>query len=376
MSTRSLSIGYATVILLGMALMFSRPNYNWDMLPYSALAFSYDNVSPDSLHALAYHEAERVLPAAKYALLVDSTNAYRRQALRDPQFFGRELSFYSIKPLYVAAIWGFHHLGFSMPQATVLPSVISFALIAALLLAWTRRLVPEPYAVALSLSVALAPFVLQNARESAPDLAAAVLLLTGSYHLIEGRARAAGMALLALAVLVRVDALLFVLMMALYLDHFRIVPRRHVAIMVSCAGLATGLILLRQREVVGQLFIVRTAVARASDAGSGSLVASYLQGLKGSLIQLSFSGIWMAISLALVTLYARTYLAPRLRQDRPSMLLILVLGHIGTRFLLHPIIEHRFFIADYLLIWIAFLITLHDLIGAGGARVRAAPLIQ
>ena len=378
MNKRILTIAYATVILLGTAFMFSRPNYGWDMLPYSALALSYDIADPDSTHALAYAEARRVLPAAKYALLVDTTDAYRRQALRDPEFFSRELVFYSIKPLFVAGIYAVYRLGFSIPRATILPSLISFALVSVLLLVWTRRLLPEPYAVGLSLSVVLGPFVLANGRGSTPDLPTALLLLIGSYFLVEGegRARAIGMVSLALAVLMRIDALLFVLMMAVYLDLFRIVPRRHIALMVSCAALATALILLGHHEILDRLFIVRPAVARIADDGSHSLIVAYLRGLGNGLIGLALSAVWLAIALAVVTLYARTRLVRSMRHDRPSVLLVLILAHIGTRFLLHPIVEDRFLIADYLLVWFVFLITLRDLLGAGATQVRSQPLIQ
>ena len=352
---------FAAILLLGSALLYSRPNYGWDVLAYSAVALSYDSADPDSIHALAYEAAQREIRPTRYALLVDSTNAYRRQALRDPDFFHRELSFYSVKPLFIATVYGLHRLGFSLPRATVLPSLISFVLIGVLLLAWTRRFVPEPYAAALSLSILLAPFILQSAAGSTPDLLNALLLLTGSYCLIEGRFRAAGMALLALAVLVRPDALLFVIAMAVYLDRFRLVPRRPIVVMVAGAGLATALILLRHEEIVSRLFIVRPDIARAGEVAPISFVAAYLDSFRTGLIRLALSAIWLALALALVTLYARTRLAPALLRDQPSVLVLLILGHIGVRFLLHPTIEHRFLIADYLLLWTIFLSTIGDL---------------
>lgn len=362
---------YAAILLLGAALLYSRPNYGWDVLPYSAVALSVDIADPDSVHAMAYEAARREIRPARYALLVDTTNAYRRQTLRDADFFHRELSFYSVKPLFIATVYGLHRLGFSLPRATVLPSLISFVLIGALLLAWTRRFLPEPYAAAVSLSVLLAPFILQNAAGSTPDLPNALLLLTGTYCLIEGRFRPAGMALLATAVLVRPDALLFVIAMAVYLDRFRIVPRHHIVVMVACAGLATALILLRHEEVVSRLFIVRPDIARAGEDAPVSFVVAYLDSFRTGLIRLALSAIWLALALALVTLYARTRLAPALLRDESSVLILVLFGHIGARFLLHPTIEHRFLIADYLLLWIVFLSTMRDLLGASPRETRA-----
>jgi hypothetical protein len=168
------------------------------------------------------------------------------------------------------------------------------------------------------------------------------------------------MALLAAAVLVRPDALLFVLAMAIYLGRFEVVPPRHIMLMVATAVLATALILLRHEEILSRLFVVRPDTVRAAGAAPASFGAAYVESLGSGLVRLGLSAIWLALALALVTLYARTRVAAALLRDPSSVLVLVLLAHIGVRFLLHPTIEHRFLIADYLLLWITFLSTMQE----------------
>jgi hypothetical protein len=354
MTRRVCTTAYAAAVLLATTFLYARPNYGWDVLPYSAVALAWDNPDPDSVHAQAYAAVRRELRPSRYALLVDTTNAYRRQALRDPAFFTRELSFYSIKPLFVAMVHGLSRLGIPVPRATILPSLVAFVVVAGLLLAWTRRHIPEPYAAGLSLCILFSPFILYSAAASTPDLLSTALLLGGTWGLIEGRFTTAGLLLLALAVPVRLDALLFVIAMAVYLDRFRVVPRPAIAATVGAAALTAGLILLRHPEVAGRLFVVLPDTARAGEVAPASF-AAYFGGLRAGLVRFGFSAIWLALALALITIYARAQLAAKLLEDRITVLVLVVLGHIALRFLLHPTIEHRFLIADYVLLWIAFL---------------------
>jgi hypothetical protein len=355
---------YAAILLLGATLLYSRPNYDWDLLPYSALALSYEIEDPDSAHARAYEDARRALPPAKYALLVDSANAYRHRAHLAPRFFRDELSFYSIKPLFVAAVYGFYRLGVPLPRATAMPALISFVALGILLLHWTRRLMDEPYATALSLAILLSPFVLQNGGASTPDLLTALFLLAGMYCLIEEPARTAGPVLLVLAVLVRVDAVLFTAVAVVYLARFRIIARRRIVLMASAAVLAAFVVLLRHHEVLAEFFLIRSAPDRLTGVGSGSLVADYLQGAKRGLARLPFSVLGLVTGVGLLTLYARARLGIAPLRDPTSFLVLLVFGHIAVRFLLHPTLDDRFLIADYVLVWMLCLSTVRDILTA------------
>jgi hypothetical protein len=355
---------FAAILLLGSALIYSRPNYDWDLLPYSALALSYEIADRDSAHTRAYEEARQALPPAKYALLVDSANGYRHRAHLDRRFFSHELLFYSIKPLFVAAVYGLHRLGVPLPRATAMPALISFVALGILLLHWTRRQVAEPYASALCLTILLAPFVLQNAGASTPDLLTALFLLAGMYCLIENQVRTAGLVLLALAVLVRVDAVLFAAVAAVYLARFRLVDRWRIALMASAAVLAAVGIVLRHQEVLAEFFLIRSAPDRLTGVGSGSLVADYLQGAKRGLARLPFSVLGLVTGVGLLTLYARARLGIAPLRDPTSFLVLLVFGHIAVRFLLHPTLDDRFLIADYVLVWMLCLSTVRDILTA------------
>jgi hypothetical protein len=77
--------------------------------------------------------------------------------------------------------------------------------------------------------------------------------------------------------------------------------------------------------------------------------------------------------VGLVTLYARTRLRIAPLRDPVSFLLLLIFGHIGTRFLLHPTLDDRFLIADYVLVLILCLSTVQDILAARPQDVPRLP---
>jgi hypothetical protein len=368
---RTLStIIYAVAVLAVVAFAYRDPEYNWDMLPYMALALSHSVPNADSVHARTYGTARVLLPAAKYNQLIDSSNIYRLRTHREPATFTAQLGYYAIKPLYIISIHAFHTLGVPLPKATVMPSLLGFLLIAVLLFIWTRRVIPHTYAILISLALLFAPFMLQSVRAATPDLLAGAFLLWSTYLLIEKRSHPIGLLLLAASVFVRVDAVLFALCILLYLFYFRLLPNGWIVAAAVAVVAAAGIVLIPS-GVFGEILVVRPASERLGDSVSGSVASHYLSALRGGLASLLYSNLFPALGVACAAILMRVRLGWGVRKDGPTVMIVLMLVHIALRLILHPIVEDRFLIADYIVIAICALTTLGSVLDAvpKGARV-------
>src|SRR5258706_12419902 len=126
--------------LLPAAIFFYKhPANNWDMLGYMALIVKMDGVKDiNAIHHITYNSAKQNIPPQDYNKLVESP-AVRARFANDPLYFERILPIHVVKPLYVWSAYFFYKEGFTLPLATVMPSIISFLLIGLLLFHWMKK---------------------------------------------------------------------------------------------------------------------------------------------------------------------------------------------------------------------------------------------
>jgi hypothetical protein len=228
------------VALLFVNLRWSRPYYNWDMLPYIAVAFHLGGASVEEAHARAYEVARETLPPAEYDLLTQA-NDYRRTVAGNPAAFVQQLPFYSVKPAYSLLILGLERAGLNPVRASVMISQASYLMIGILMLAWLGSLLSPPLAIVSTWGVMSAPFLLDLARFSSPDALSTALVLSALWLALEAGRFCAGESLLLLAIAVRPDNVLWLLVLAGYGARG---PRRgRVAAAFAIAGIVACLAL-------------------------------------------------------------------------------------------------------------------------------------
>ena len=101
---RILALFYFGLILLLSITFYYKPEYNWDILPYMALSMESPSKDFRAVHSEVYTIAKAELPPTKYAVLIDSSHAYRHITATDPVVFQQELGFYRTRPLYTGLI--------------------------------------------------------------------------------------------------------------------------------------------------------------------------------------------------------------------------------------------------------------------------------
>lgn len=338
---------------------FKRPLYNWDMLAYIGIVISYDHNDPGFVHDTVYHIAKLQLPPAVYGQLADGGLDFRRKMAENPVEFQGKLSSYAVKPLYSRMVYYLYRAGVPIIPATILPSVISYLLIAVLLVFWLIRWLDFFLALGVSCLVMLSAPMWELLRTSSPDCLSAFLLLCAMFFMIERKSSLLTLLFLLLSIFARLDNIIpafFLLTLMSFSNHWQ--PR------VSYRKYSWMLLLV----IVSYLFI--SFSARSYGSGvlfyphfSKELNLSYAlhTGLRFRdyfalafshiMTGLFFSNLLLFLVLALLVLKGGQVLRFRTLNSDEQLIIVIILI-ITVRFIFHPVVADRFYIAYYLCILI------------------------
>ena len=180
------------------------PWWNWDMLPYVAVSLSEGD--PTVRHATVWSYTKKVVPDDEYAALIGATDLstvpkhllehyqdqvqYRSTAYEDPEAFTEQLPFYSVKPMYPAAIgaWttGARNLRSSAVDGAANPVVASLYVARAawvcmgMALFWLLFLrLPDYAAAPIAIGVMALPPIRELTTYSSPDTLSGTFILLG-----------------------------------------------------------------------------------------------------------------------------------------------------------------------------------------------------
>jgi hypothetical protein len=351
------------LVMAGLAIAaFQKPYYNWDMLGYMAAAVSMEISNPDSVHAIVYASAAAELPAKNFSELIDHENEYRSKNFNDAGYFHEQQVLYVIKPLYVLLVYVFYKSGFTLTASTVLPSVLSYFFMGLLLFSWLLKTRNPWQASCFSLLLMISPPFWAIAQYSSPDALCDLLIFAGFYFLIESNKPITGWFVLVLSVATRIDAIILVLMTLVFLK-FAPIKSRSVSwpffiinLSVSCVLFLAIAILLGHFNTgfIKYYALIPSDFAREV---SSSPVQNYFILLVKGIYDSRFAAFPLFVLSALITIIIRrrTHL---LTSDFEAGIILLLLLNMLVRYLLHPLIEDRFFAAHYLLITIIYIKTI------------------
>jgi hypothetical protein len=340
---------------------YKKPEYNWDMLAYMALVVKMGDKNINEIHSITYESAKENIPAEAYQRLTDSSNAYRKKMKESPADFYQQLPFYIVKPLYVIFVYAFYKTGFSLPASTVLPSIVAYFLIGILLLYWLQKCLAVFYAATASLLVMLSPPVLAVARMSTPDCLSALLMFSAFYFIVEKPRFIAMFILLTASVFARVDniivfsAILFLLVFA-NKKEFRISAARYIFMLlllivfyfcITSTARNFGWNILYYPSFLHYLNLSRGFHTSFS-------VREYLKLIYSAVVTGLYHS-YIAFFLLMVSLmFYKNGIIHFSRLGFEKLFSVTIVIVIAIRFVLHPDISDRFYIAYYLMIIILF----------------------
>lgn len=207
---------YFVIVLSTAVLAYIKPQYNWDLIPYTAATISFKEDDPKKLHEQTYRMIEESVPVQTFHDLTTSDNNYRETMYTDYISFNQQLPFYKIKPLYIYLINILNLSGVGIVKATSVISILSYIGICALLYLFTNKLKTHSIGIAvLSLVVLSKPFYL-IAKLSSPDALSAFIITLSLFLILNKNLKLLPSILLVLAIFIRTDNIIICNLLFIY----------------------------------------------------------------------------------------------------------------------------------------------------------------
>ena len=344
---------YCLCLQLIIVFAYRRPLYNWDMLGYMALIIQKDHKDVKEIHQLTYQEAKQHIPAADFEHLIGGD--YRKGLAENPHDFFGSLPFYAVKPLYIEMASLLHKLGFTLPMATVIPSILFYFLIGLLVFHWLSKYVGIGWTFFLSLCLMYSGMMVFLARVSTPDALSAFLLLSAFYFILVKPSRGWLFFFLALSVFARLDNIVpsaFILSFLFFSKSgsIRINLKTYILLLAILAGSYFAITTLSMRPF-GWSAAYYNNFALHLDLSHGTHTTFPFKAYSELVIsQLATAlvsyNIVIYLFVLLLLLYSRPFSLKSLTEEQRFCLLLL--GIIAVRFVLYPDLSDRFNIAYYL----------------------------
>lgn len=207
----------------------------------------------------------------------------------------------------------------------------------------------------------MSPFLLAGARSSTPDLLNALILLAGSYLIIEKQSHVIGLSLLFTAFFVRIDSVLFTLTVICYLVLLRRLSFKQLIFISVVLGLLATYAFAYEQIPFKHLFLVQSAFERIHQSDYPSYLLTYLHGYLHGIPTLLYSHLMPVTLIFSVSLYLRRSIITSNWLDPIFLPALFAQLHVGLSYLLHPIIEDRFLIANYMIVIFIFVKTAREL---------------
>ncbi len=217
MKSRWLVHIFFALIAAGVVAINYKPAYNWDILPYMALALSHTVEDKDSVHSKVYNlikegQQRGEVTNGTFGNLTKKI-PYRVQCYENADKFNAQLLYYRTKPLYNLLVYWLYTAGVPLIQATIIPSLVACFSILLALYAWMSLYTNRFMAAVVALLIALLPVFSELQNTSSPDALSAMFVLIAMYLFCAHKHGGWLFLCLALAVLTRIDNFIFAAVM-------------------------------------------------------------------------------------------------------------------------------------------------------------------
>jgi hypothetical protein len=335
---------YAVFCLLLIIGSFARPLYDWDLLPYVAIAIEDRHATnPAELHRATYDLVRSRVKDDQWRALVGG-NTYRVEQAENAESFQSQLGMYRIKLGYKWALQAVSRW-VDPVIATVVVSVASAVAIAA---AIGLFLVSRGFSSTMALAVPalMAAGLPAMARSSQPDALFSMFLIGGFIAFIAGRHWPASL-LFVLSVIVRPDNVVFMALLVPAALLYRIDWRPYA--LGLTASVAAYLFATTGADHPGwwRHFVFSVVELQPTLVGFDPPLSlrTYLLGLVESTVKTLSWHLWLWLSVAIA--FAAVYFKP-IRERMQGHLLagcLAVFASLILKFLIFPLPDDRIYFA-------------------------------
>jgi hypothetical protein len=334
---------------------YKHPAYNFDMLGYMAHVIRLDQAADiDEVHRITYSHARQTIPAEEYIKLT-SIPSFREKFATDPSQFKKLLPIYVVKPLYIWMSWLFYKAGFSLPAATVMPSIISYLIIGLFLLYWLKKHLKPGIAFLGGLLIMFSVFTVGVAGLSTPDCLSALFLFLSAYFILEKRNLALMFFFFLLSIFTRVDNIItcfFIISFLTFSEKWKRINKTRYFLMLAILAIAYVCIIFPVTQFGWSIFYYSQYAKHidfSKDFEQSVSLSSYLTLVHSKLVTALVSTHFTFFLFLGLLIIGNAGISFRKFTFDQSFLLLLVFV-IFFRFLLLPDLSDRFYIGFYLVI--------------------------
>jgi hypothetical protein len=236
---------FAALVIVFAVLLFQlanqKPYYNWDIIPYIAIALNYQSDDIEFVHKETYRHLQKSVNDQTYKQLTIN-GTYRSQIAQNPHFLAEQLPFYAVKPGYPWLIAALSILNVPPVEASVIISRIFYALTMLLIFSWLRLTCGDiPSAIITSLLFST-PFLTSLARLSTPDAIALFLISLSFCLILQMEKIKIGLSFLLIAIFFRPDTMLLLVLVCISYT-FASVGKTKGLLVFAAAGLGVYLVI-------------------------------------------------------------------------------------------------------------------------------------
>jgi len=332
---------------------YRHPLYNWDMLAYMGLVVQKETSDIQKIHDETYRQAKEHMPATEYGYLLGGPKRQARYESADT--FYALLPLYAVKPMYVELVNAFYKAGFSLPAATLMPSIISYILCGLLLFYWLARIVSFYWAAIIGFTISFSGFMVFAARLSTPDLLSAFFLLLAFFLIMEKRNLHGAFVVMLLSLFTRLDNIVVCSLIVTFLFFNKkwqpVFPwKKYLLFLGSLAVCYFIITAITLRPFGWNIFYYHDFVKRLDLGGATHLsfsLKNYFRVLDAQVFTaLLHYNFFLFLTIIFIILYTPAFRFKMLSFEQQFVLLFLVI--IACRFILFPDLSDRFHIPYYL----------------------------
>src|SRR4029078_5808814 len=217
----------------------SRPLYNWDIIPYVAVALRDAGHPADTLRQQTYEIMERSSPREAHEFLFggsiykkDTYNRgadYRYMVANDSKIFADQLPLYTVKPVYPALMSLLYRVGVNPVRASIAISATAYAAICLLLYVWISQWLNPALSLPIAALLSLNPILTPLAQLATPDALSVFVLLLGTFFVFETKFLRSGIGIFIASILIRPENIIYAFIFLGFLAAIRKLP------LTSCA---------------------------------------------------------------------------------------------------------------------------------------------
>ncbi|HWC16918.1 MAG TPA: hypothetical protein VG498_07875 [Terriglobales bacterium] len=350
MNDRTSRVVFSALLFVLTLIAYLTPYYDWDLVAYVGSAIALHEYDSRAIQHEAYSALERELSQEDYTDIASGSD-FRREVAQNPDSFRQQLRFYQIRPLYIWLLAALHAAGLGFVAATRVISAAAFLLIGAVLFFFMCRYVKDSHATIAVLLLLITPVLFTSARTGSPDAISALVVLTGTFAIVERDHLLFGAALLLLSLALRTDNIIFALL--LFASVALVKTSSKARVITACAAvLAVAVVLTINRTQHSYPWSVllrntESPIVNPAENSSATSIVDYFSAMHDMIDEARENSVTVFPLIAALCLLSFKTSAHLKRLVK--VVLLSWLAHI----LIFPHIEDRYFIAGAAIIGVA-----------------------